>query len=183
MKKAASRSACIRRAQWSERSGRAARPDPEDPPNGAGTVVFAGDFEPDGFDDGFTIQFDNGTLGVNWMACQLRRLLPDDPEFERSEKVVAGWRVWELHHGVFVTGWKSAATEACDTRPELHDAASRAATSESVSMLAIGDRVAHRSFGLGTVVGAVGSTVGGLGVRFDKSGYMRVAESFLERAE
>jgi hypothetical protein len=115
----------------------------------------------------------------------LSRFLPGDAEFERSEKVVAGWRAWELHHGVFVSqaGWKSAATEDCDTPPELHDAASRAATSESVSMFAIGDRVAHRSFGPGTIVDAAGSTVGGLGVRFDKSGYMRVAESFLERAE
>jgi hypothetical protein len=142
---------------------------PEDPPNGAGTVVFVSDFESDGFC--FSIQFDNGSLGVNYSACSLSRLLPDDPEFERSEKVVAGWRVWELKHGVFVS------------TADLHDFASRAATSESVSMFAIGDRVAHRSFGLGTVVDAAGSTVGGLGVRFDESGYMRVAESFLERAE
>jgi hypothetical protein len=155
--------------------------DPEDPPNGAGTV-FSID---DDYNDGFTIQFDNGVLAVHTMACQLHRLLPDDPEFERSEKVVAGWRAWELHHGVFVSqaGWKSAATEACDTPAELHDAASRAATSESVSTFAIGDRVAHRSFGPGAVVDAAGSTVGGLGVRFDRCGYMRVAASFLERAE
>jgi hypothetical protein len=45
-------------------------------------VVFAGDVEPDGYDNGFTIQFDNGVLGENWMACQSNRLLPDDPEFE-----------------------------------------------------------------------------------------------------
>jgi hypothetical protein len=64
----------------------------DDPPNGAGTVVFAGDFVPDAYDDGFTIQFDNGVLGVKYIPCQLKRLLPDDPEFERSEKVVAGWR-------------------------------------------------------------------------------------------
>jgi hypothetical protein len=63
----------------------------DDPPNGAGTVAFAGDF----YDD-FTIQFDNDVLGVNYTACQLKRLLPGDAEFERSEKVVAGWRAWEL---------------------------------------------------------------------------------------
>jgi hypothetical protein len=156
----------------------------DDPPNGVGTVVFAGDPEGD-YDHVFTIQFDNGVLGAYYSARQLSRLLPDDPEFERSENIVAGWRAWELHHGVFVSevGWKSAATEACDTPAGLHDSANRAATSESVSMLAIGDRVAHRSFGSGTVVDAAGSTVGGLGVRFDESGYMRVAASFLERAE
>jgi hypothetical protein len=63
----------------------------DDPPNGAGTVAIASDF-----DDNFTIQFDNGVLGVNTMACQLKRLLPGDAEFERPEKVIAGWRAWEL---------------------------------------------------------------------------------------
>jgi hypothetical protein len=154
----------------------------DDPPNGAGTVVFAADFDDD-YDDGFTVQFDNGKLVGGYRACHLRRLLPGDAEFERSEKVVAGWRAWELKHGVFVShaGGKSAATtDGCDTPP---DSASCAATSESAPMFAIGDRVAHRSFGPGTVVEAAGSTVGGLGVRFDKCGYMRVAKSFLERAE
>jgi hypothetical protein len=48
---------------------------------GAGTVVFAGDVDPDGYDDGFTIQFDNGELDVNIMAWQLRRLLPGEAGF------------------------------------------------------------------------------------------------------
>jgi hypothetical protein len=48
-----------------------------------GTVLFAGDFEPGRYDDGFTIQFDNGTLGENFMAIQLSRLLPGDPGFEK----------------------------------------------------------------------------------------------------
>jgi hypothetical protein len=113
--------------------------DPEDPSNGAGTVVFAADFEPGAYDGGFTIQFDNGVLGMNFMACQLRRLLPDDPEFERSEKVVAGWRAWELKQVDVEAGEKSAATTAgaCQANsvpdrdpPDLHDAASDAATSE-----------------------------------------------------
>jgi hypothetical protein len=55
--------------------------DPDDPPHGAGTVIFAGDFEHNGYDDGFTVQFDNGVLGTHWMAIQLRRLLPGDPDF------------------------------------------------------------------------------------------------------
>jgi hypothetical protein len=73
-------------------------------------VVFAGDVDPDGYDDGFTIQFDNGELGVNIMACQLRRLLPDDPDFERPEKVVAVWRAWELKQVDVEAGEKSAVT-------------------------------------------------------------------------
>jgi len=77
---------------------------------GTGTVVFAGDVDPDGYDDGFTIQFDNGELGVNIMACQLRRLLPDDPDFERPEKVVAVWRAWELKQVDVEAGEKSAVT-------------------------------------------------------------------------
>jgi hypothetical protein len=48
---------------------------------GAGTVVFAGDVDRDGYDDGCTIQFDNGELGVNIMAWQLRRLLPGEAGF------------------------------------------------------------------------------------------------------
>jgi hypothetical protein len=64
--------------------------------HGAGTVVFAGDFEPGGFDDGFTIQFDDGALGVNYMPDCLRRLLPGDAEFERPESAVIGWQQWEL---------------------------------------------------------------------------------------
>jgi len=52
----------------------------DDPPNGAGTVVSAGHFDDD-YDDVFTIQFDNGVLGVNIMACQLRRLLPGEAGF------------------------------------------------------------------------------------------------------
>jgi hypothetical protein len=83
--------------------------DPENPPYGAGTVVFAGEVEPNGYDHGFTIQFDNGVLGVDCMACQLNRLLPEDPDFERSEKVAAGWRAWELKHDV-ETGEKLAAS-------------------------------------------------------------------------
>jgi hypothetical protein len=55
--------------------------DPECQPCGAGTVLSAGDFDPDGYDDGFTVQFDNGVLGSNWMAIQLQRLLPGDPDF------------------------------------------------------------------------------------------------------
>ena len=79
-------------------------------------MVFAGDVEPDGHDDGLTIQFDNGRLGVNIMACQLRRLLPDDPEFERSEKVVAYWREWELKQVDVEPGGGSRATaaDACE---------------------------------------------------------------------
>jgi hypothetical protein len=46
------------------------------PLQGAGTIVFAGDFEPEVYDNGFTVQFDNGVLGANILACQLRRLLP-----------------------------------------------------------------------------------------------------------
>jgi hypothetical protein len=80
----------------------------DDPPNGAGTVVFAA-VVPGAYDDGFTIQFDNGVLGVAYAARQLNRLLPDDPEFERSEKVAAGWRAWELKHDV-ETGEKLAAS-------------------------------------------------------------------------
>jgi hypothetical protein len=86
--------------------------DSEDPPNGAGTVVFASDFEPDGYDDGFTIQFDNGKLGMNTMACQLRRLLPGDAEFERSQEVVAAWRARELKQVDVEAGVKSAETTA-----------------------------------------------------------------------
>jgi hypothetical protein len=55
--------------------------DPEYPSHGAGTVTFAGDFEPGGFDDGFTIRFDSGVLGENFMPDCLRRLLPGDPNF------------------------------------------------------------------------------------------------------
>lgn len=55
--------------------------DPDDPPHGAGTVLFAHDFEPGDYDDGFTVRFDSGGLGENYMACQLRRLLPGDPDF------------------------------------------------------------------------------------------------------
>jgi hypothetical protein len=86
--------------------------DPEFPPHGAGTVVFAGDFGPDGYRDCFDIQFDNGTIGTNYMTYQLNRLLPDDPEFERSEKVVAGWREWELKQVDVEAGGKSGATTA-----------------------------------------------------------------------
>jgi hypothetical protein len=52
----------------------------DDPPNGAGTVVFAGDFDDD-YDDGFIIDFDNGKLGVNMLAYQLRRLPPGEAGF------------------------------------------------------------------------------------------------------
>jgi hypothetical protein len=95
-----------------------------DPPQGAGTVVFAGDFEPDVYDDGFSVQFDNGVLGVNIMARQLRRLLP--------------------------------------------------------GMFAIGDRVAHGKYGLGTVKSVDG---GNITVMFDAVGCKKVVDSLLERAE
>jgi hypothetical protein len=49
----------------------------------AGTILFAGDFDPEGYDDGFTIQFDNGMLGENYMPEQLSRLLPGDPGYEK----------------------------------------------------------------------------------------------------
>jgi hypothetical protein len=110
----------------------------EDPPNGAGTVVFAGDFDDD-YDDGFTIQFDNGTLGLHHTARWLSRLLPSDAEFERPENVIAFWRAWELKQVEVEAGGKSAATTAgaCQeysvpdrTPPDLHDAASCAATAE-----------------------------------------------------
>jgi hypothetical protein len=84
--------------------------DPEFPPQGAGTVVFAGG--PDGYRDCFDIQFDNGTFGEDYMTYQLNRLLPDDPDFERSENVAAGWRAWELKQADVEAGEKSAATTA-----------------------------------------------------------------------
>ena len=113
--------------------------DPEFPPQGAGTVVFAGDFGPDGHRDCFDIQFDNGTFGESYMTCQLNRLLPDDPDFERSEKVAAGWRAWEPKQVDVEAGGKSAATTAgaCQgnsvpdrTPPHLHDVAADAAKSK-----------------------------------------------------
>ena len=55
--------------------------DLENPLHGVGTVIFAGDFDPERFDDGFTIRFDSGVLGEYFMGCQLRRLLPGDPNF------------------------------------------------------------------------------------------------------
>jgi hypothetical protein len=100
--------------------------DPEEPPHGAGTVVFAGDFDDD-HDDGFIVDFDNGKLGVDMMASQLRRLLPGDAGF----------------------------------------------------IFAIGDRVAHGKFGLGTVESVDGNKIA---VMFDAVGY-KVVDSFLERAE
>jgi hypothetical protein len=95
---------------------------------GAGTVVFAGDVDRDGYDDGCTIQFDNGELGVNIMAWQLRRLLPGEAGF----------------------------------------------------MFAIGDRVAHAKFGVGTVESVDGNKIT---VMFDAAGCKKVVASFLERAE
>jgi hypothetical protein len=93
---------------------------------GAGTVVFAGDFDDD-YDDGFSIQFDNGVLGLNIMARQLRRLLPGDAGF----------------------------------------------------MFAIGDRVMHGKFGVGTVESFDGNKIA---VLFDAVGYKKVVASFVERA-
>jgi hypothetical protein len=94
---------------------------------GAGTVVWAGEFDDD-YDDGFIVDFNNGKLGVNMMASQLRRLLPGDAGF----------------------------------------------------IFAIGDRVAHGKFGLGTVESVDGNKIA---VMFDAVGRKEVVPRFLERVE
>jgi hypothetical protein len=123
------------------------------PPHGAGTVIFAGDFDDD-YDDGFTIQFDNGKLGVNYMARQLNRLLPDDPEFVRSEEVVAAWRAWEQKQVHAEAGEKSAVSTK-----EAEEAVVGLISDGRTAGLAIGNRVNHPDIGIGTVWGFEGDLV------------------------
>jgi hypothetical protein len=107
--------------------------DPEYPPHGAGTVFST---ESEYFRDGFVVQLDCGGF-CEYEVSQLRRLLPGDAEFERSEKVVAGWRAWELKQVDVEQAAAATTAGACEehsvpdrTPPNLHDAASGAATAE-----------------------------------------------------